>query len=395
MRDLVRAAGIARQHDGDLPVVRCRRRKLVPRAHTRNGRIDPRAVGLMRDMRELQIAITLARGLEADDTGMQPSVDLRQHHVHGKIGWRQAAQRSSPVLAPRGRERDLEHRTGGGLERRPSIVTNGRKRGRVDDHGRRPLRKMRLEPVRDARRFQRRCERAPGIEAPLSQRRYQRVDRAGIGRSEIRAIKSHERMRRPVRWRQRYERALGGIVERHLGNLGLAEHRPGIESRCQRQLRDRDLCGYGAAGIAQHPQSSKRRDRHSRERIEPRILATVGRKDRKRDATRFCELMQRSDAILPIGFTADQANQNPLCAGQRPIDIGIDRERMAQRDQIGEPQRRQALATAPPAGGECREIAVGEREYDQVGRILTEIDGCRGLLQTMALAEDDVHLSPP
>ena len=67
---------------------------------------------------------------------------------------------------------------------------------------------------------------------------------------------------------------------------------------------------------------------------------------------------------------------------------------MAQRDQIGEPQRRQALAAAPPAGRERRKIAVGEREHHEIGRVLTEIDGCRGLLQAMALAEDDVHQTP-
>src|SRR5581483_6075558 len=113
------------------------------------------------------------------------------------------------------------------------------------------------------------------------------------------------------------------------------------------------------------------------------------------DATLFCELMQRGDAILPIGFAADQANQNPLGVRQRALDISIDRERMAQRDQIGESQQRQALATTPPAGGECREIAVGEGKHHEISRILTEIDGCRGLLQAMALAEDNVHLSPP
>src|SRR5215469_1103743 len=67
---------------------------------------------------------------------------------------------------------------------------------------------------------------------------------------------------------------------------------------------------------------------------------------------------------------------------------------MAQRDQVREPQRWQAFPPASPAGCERREVAVGEGEHHEIGRILTEIDGCRGLLQAMALAEDDVHQTP-
>src|ERR1700747_2594958 len=64
---------------------------------------------------------------------------------------------------------------------------------------------------------------------------------------------------------------------------------------------------------------------------------------------------------------------------------------MTQRNQVGKPQRRQAPPASPPAGGERGEIAVGEREHHEVGRILTEVDGRRGLLQPKTLAKDDVH----
>ncbi len=67
---------------------------------------------------------------------------------------------------------------------------------------------------------------------------------------------------------------------------------------------------------------------------------------------------------------------------------------MAELDQVCKPERGQAGAASAPACGEGGEIAVGEREHHEVGRILTEIDGRRGLLQAMALAEDDVHQFP-
>ncbi len=94
MRDLMRPAGIARQHDGKPLVARpasspaAARRKCD--ATTASIAL---AIGLVREMRELQIGIALARRLEADDTGKQPAVDLRQHHMHREIGRRQAAQR--------------------------------------------------------------------------------------------------------------------------------------------------------------------------------------------------------------------------------------------------------------------------------------------------------------
>src|SRR5258708_23026791 len=104
--------------------------------------------------------------------------------------------------------------------------------------------------------------------------------------------------------------------------------------------------------------------------------------------------MQRGGTVGPIGFAADQAHEDSARLRQRAFDIGVDRERMAERDQVCKPERGQAGAASAPACGEGGEIAVGEREHHEVGRILTEIDGRRGLLQAMALAADDVHRFP-
>jgi len=64
---------------------------------------------------------------------------------------------------------------------------------------------------------------------------------------------------------------------------------------------------------------------------------------------------------------------------------------MAQRHEIGEPQRRETRPPAPPTGRKGGKIAVRKREHHEIGRILTEIDGCRGLFKPMALTKDDVH----
>src|SRR4029077_5807114 len=67
---------------------------------------------------------------------------------------------------------------------------------------------------------------------------------------------------------------------------------------------------------------------------------------------------------------------------------------MAEPRKIGEPQRRQIFAAAPPAGRECREIAVRERENHEIGRVLADVPWRRGLLEPATLAEDDVHQMP-
>ena len=102
MRDLMRTARIIREHQRKLLVLRGLAGKTVPGSDTRDDRRDAPGIRPMREMRELQIGIALARLLETHDAREQAAVDLRQHHVHREIAGRQAAQRQGPILAPRG-----------------------------------------------------------------------------------------------------------------------------------------------------------------------------------------------------------------------------------------------------------------------------------------------------
>src|SRR5579883_3147786 len=103
--------------------------------------------------------------------------------------------------------------------------------------------------------------------------------------------------------------------------------------------------------------------------------------------------MQGREAVSPVGLAADQPHQHAARLLKRALDVGVDRERMLQACEIGEPQGRQAVSPAPPAGSKGRKVAVGEREHDEIGRILCEIDRYGSLLKPMALAKDDVHRS--
>ena len=78
----MRPARIAGENDGEALLVRLRGREPMPRANAVHHGIDALAVGLMRQMRELQITVALARRLEADDAGGQPPVNLGQLHMH-------------------------------------------------------------------------------------------------------------------------------------------------------------------------------------------------------------------------------------------------------------------------------------------------------------------------
>ena len=170
MRDLVRATGIARQDDGKPLVRRRRRRKPMPGRDALDRRADARIVRLMRETRKLQIGIARALRLEADDAGKDAAVDFRQHHMHREIGRRQTAQRGRPILAARGRERDLEHGTGCGVERRRSIVADRGEGGGIDDRDRRLFaRDGALSQSATPGRLQRRRERTVGLKALLPQ----------------------------------------------------------------------------------------------------------------------------------------------------------------------------------------------------------------------------------
>src|SRR5581483_4918102 len=128
--------------------------------------------------------------------------------------------------------------------------------------------------------------------------------------------------------------------------------------------------------------------------VQSCILAAVSGKHGERNATLLRQAMQRREPVGPIGFAADQAHQNAARAWQGPFDIGVDGQWMPQFAKIGEPQRRQAAASASPAGRKGRKIAVRERERHQIGRILAEIPWRRGLLKSAALAKDNVHQMP-
>ena len=84
---------------------------------------------------------------------------------------------------------------------------------------------------------------------------------------------------------------------------------------------------------------------------------------------------QALDAVRPVAFAAEHAQHDDPRTTQRALDIEIDRRRMAERQQIGQPHARKILGKRGMRGAERRKIAVGGRQHDDVGGGLPEIAG--------------------
>ena len=126
-------------------------------------------------------------------------------------------------------------------------------------------------------------------------------------------------------------------------------------------------------------------------RCEPRIGAVVARQGREQHAALARDVGDALQAVAPVVEPAQAAHDDERALRDHALDIEVDRHRMAQPLEAGEPQRRQRLRVRLPGGGERREVAVGEGQHDDLGRRLAEIDGDVGLLQGRKLGRQDVH----
>ncbi len=68
--------------------------------------------------------------------------------------------------------------------------------------------------------------------------------------------------------------------------------------------------------------------------------------------------------------------------GADAVDPQIDRHRVTQIAQMRQPHAGQVFALGLPRRGEASEVAVGERQYRDVARRLTEIDRFDDFVET-------------
>jgi hypothetical protein len=391
-----RPAGIGRQDQRHPAVGGACPGQTMPTRHTVGDGRDPvrcRGVG---SARELQVGVAGGGFLERGHAGQDPPVDLGQDDVHGQIGGRQASCRPGPGRLCRGGQRHLEDRHPGGIERRSrSLAASGEGR-RVHDDGRREMRHLSRQPCPRARRLERRREQPQDPELPRTKSAEQSLDRRGIGGDEVGAVEDHESEGGGV-LKPGGDRASDPVLGRpgaHFGQRLGALHGLDIKTRRERHLRQRRLCRHRASGVAKMGEAAQRGGRDGRDGVEPRIGPPVPGQDGKRDGPFPRQRLDLLQSIGPVRHAADQPDQDPLRSAQRLLDIGIDRKRVLEGRQIGQPQRGKpplAPAAPVPARRKGAKVAVGQRQDHQIGGALPQVDRRLGVVKAVAFAEDDVH----
>ena len=138
------------------------------------------------------------------------------------------------------------------------------------------------------------------------------------------------------------------------------------------------------------PESAAFLDRRGGTGFDCRIPAVFPGHDHQQRSAAAGERPQAIGAVRPVPDPSHQADDDEARAGQRLLDIEIDRKRMGELHQIGETQARRP---AGPRGRrrKGRELAVGRRqEHDLAGR-LVEVDGDVAVVDARGVAGEKMH----
>ena len=99
---------------------------------------------------------------------------------------------------------------------------------------------------------------------------------------------------------------------------------------------------------------------------QARIVAILARQNRKCDGAFARKRRQPLDAVTPPVEPPEQADHDDLCMPSHGVEPKIDREWMTQIPQVCEPNRGKHIALRRPGSRKAGQIAVGERQNDDV-----------------------------
>ena len=236
--------------------------------------------------------------------------------------------------------------------------------------------------------FGRGHEKADGRKALGPERGDQRIHRGGIGGGEVAAVEGDGDGGAGVLGGGAGCRVGGGIAD-GLGARDDALVRVvpaafgdgfvALDGGCVKPCRKGQLrqCGLGRDGpprLTEGREAAQGRDRQGRERIQPRIGATVCGQDGQRYAAPPGKILHLRQPIGPVAFAADQPDQDRLCPRERLVNISIDRQRVTQGHEIGQPRAGQRSCRPRPARRESPQIAVGKGQHHQIGGGLPDIE---------------------
>jgi hypothetical protein len=338
------------------------------------------------------------RVLEGDCAGENAAVEFGQHDVHREIGGAESAGAVPPRRASRGGAHDLQHGNARRIERRRlADVAAGSERRRGDDDRGSKQRKRAAQKFGSVAILQAGDEERSRRQAAGAQSGAQGVDRRRVGGEQHGAIEDdrHDRLARFARGDQLAD--IDCAFARQVA--GEARHRP----RPLRLERVPGVAGKGAQQGAQilaaafaeeAEQGVQLRGWQRRGGGEAGVVTIFARQHRELDGARARQRRQPFDAVSPPIEAAEQAHDDHPGVGGDAVDPQIDRHGMAQVAQMREPHARQHGAFRFPRRGKAGEVAVGEREHDDLARRLAEIDRFDDFVEVGRSRRQQMHRPP-
>ncbi len=355
-------------------------------------------VGQRREADDLGLGplVEALRALEGDGAGEDPAIDLGERHVHRQIAGREAACALAPGGLAAARKHQLQDRAARLVERRRAALTGAGdgKAGRVQDHRGRRLGEQLAHQWRRNRVLQAGGEDRQRIETGAIERFDQGVDRREIARLNQGAVE-HQGGRGSAGLPASLQIVEGRTADARPVQPG-AEQRRGLVPWLLAAEQTRRI-GQKLRGVIEAAMDA----------VLPEAMAGLGRQSgpggklgvrlivarQRGEQASACATRRRHllEAIGPVAAAAQEAEHDQLRPGDHPLDIEVDRERMAELEQIGEAEAGRALRPAGFGRREAGELGIGRRQDDDVAWRLAEIDRLACGLGRDRLRAEEVH----
>ena len=358
--------------------------------------------------------IPVARRLEGDGPAEHAPVHFRQGDIHRQIARREPLRRGLPGLARAARQHRLQDDGPAFLQHRRHPLAAGRgdgEAGQIDHDIRGPLGKQRPQGLDRHRVLEAGDIDRQDVEPLPRHRLGQRLDGLGLAALHQRPVE-HDRRQRPRR-RLRYCLARSVRAQRRSGSrprsvsldarqfqparlqkrLRLRRPVPVRQDRAQRLQKIFGIRRPALDEIAPQPVARLRRQRVVA--VKPRVRLVVARHHDQMAAGRLGIGQQRVQPVGPVGRTAQNAHHHQLRVAKRPGDIGVDRHRMLQPQEVRQPQRRGSRAQPSGGTGQAGDLRIGRRQHDDVGRRLAEIDRLAAIVDRAFLGKEKMHEAAP
>lgn len=343
---------------------------------------------------EGEVGIRRREILKRNCAGQHPSVQLRQHHVHGEIGGGEATRALCPGGAQGGGRGGLQHRRAAFRKQRRCIARG--KCGGGDDDVRREIRQGGAQRGPPGFGLQARHEQGKRGDASCHQRRPQGVHRGGVRRQPLGTVEQHEGAgpaigHRGVANGSRIDDAGARAVERGLRHRERGRgHNARPSGRLRHALEQRRHVLRAAGAEAGKPVGELVL-REGRKSGKPGVVLILAGQQSERDVVRPRHGGELLGAVAPPVEPSELAHQDHLRSRRHLAHPKVHRQRVGEVLQPRQAQAGKRIAPRAPGRGQGDEVAVGEGECHHVARRLGKIDRLGEILQRRRCGGEDVH----